>query len=90
MEGLLNHFVFVIFSALYKTLDILLPTFYFPNIYDVVKGLAWLIQLIAALGFVLPVGTILEILALSVGFKIFLFTLWIINWIIKIIADIIP
>ena len=49
-----------------------------------------MIQLIAQVNFFIPLPTILAIFSIVYGIKLAKFTLFIVNWVIRRIADIIP
>lgn len=49
-----------------------------------------IIQFIAAVNFLLPLPTILTVLAIVYGFKAVKFSIFIINWVIRRLADFFP
>lgn len=57
---------------------------------NISSGLVTVVEFIAKANFFIPVPTILLILSLVYGFKLVKFTLFLANWVIRRIADIIP
>lgn len=90
MIGILNNFIYDVIHGIYDFLNVFLPVFSLSNLVDFTEGYSWLIQLIYSLSFVLPVPTIMNILGLTVSIHVTLFALWIVNWFMKAILDIIP
>lgn len=57
---------------------------------SMIDGIEIVISFIAAANYIVPISTILTILALVYGFKVIKFTVFLINWVVRRIFDIIP
>lgn len=57
---------------------------------SIANGFDMVIQFVAQINFLIPLPTILIILSLVYGIKLAKFALFLVNWLIRRIADIIP
>lgn len=69
-----------------------LPTFTLGDgvLSNVVDAFAYFVKLISNINWLVPVNDVLLIISLLVGYKLVMFVIFIVNWIIKRIGDIIP
>lgn len=70
---------------------------HFPNLSlesgtlsSISNGFDMVIQFVAQINFLIPLPTVLIILSLVYGIKLAKFALFLVNWVIRRIADIIP
>lgn len=79
----------VVFGLL-GTLLSLLPPLDFPFMTDISNGIKTLIEFIGKADAFIPVDTILIVLGACVSIPLFKMMFFVINWIIRRIADVIP
>ena len=68
------------------------PAFSFGNgvLSKVVDAFSYFVQMISNIDWLVPVNDVLLIFSLIAGYKVIMFVVFIINWIIRRIGDVIP
>lgn len=57
---------------------------------NIADGLEVIVDFIAQVNFLIPLPTIFMVLSIVFGFRLIKFTIFVVNWVIRRIADIIP
>lgn len=88
MTELINKFIDFVFELLlFVRPDILINADIMINI---TTYTSYVLDLLKAVNFIIPIPLIYVVLFSMVSLKITLFMLWIVNWVIKRIFDVIP
>ena len=80
------------FDAVANFIATYLPSFTLGNgvLSKVIDAFTYFISMISNLNWLVPVSDVLLIISLLIGYKLTLFTVFVVNWIIRRIADVIP
>ena len=57
---------------------------------NIADGLEVIVEFIAQVNFLIPLPTIFLVLSIVFGFRLVKFTIFVVNWVIRRIADVIP
>ncbi|WZL73095.1 hypothetical protein QBE52_18955 [Clostridiaceae bacterium 35-E11] len=95
--GLLERLIVSVFNFFSYMID-LIPSFELGSTQRGVSSffsslsasIDFMSDLIAGAGILIPVVDVFIIISIVVGFRVFMFTVFIINWVIRRIADVIP
>jgi len=87
--GLLEGLIILVLKFFSSLID-LLPTFSFSNGSSIESSIKFVADLINGSSILLPVSDIFIIIGLIVSFRSLMFLVFITNWIIRRIADVIP
>lgn len=72
---------------IYKLPELSIDSAYYTNIRN---ALATVVDFIKQVNFIVPIDTILLILSIVYGFRLVKFAVFVINWVVRRIADFIP
>lgn len=88
MTGLINKFIdFCLELLLFVQPDILIRADIMENI---TTYASYALDLLKTVNFLIPVPVIYMVLSCMISIKVMLFLLWMINWVIKRVFDVIP
>ncbi|RKD23754.1 hypothetical protein SAMN02745883_02431 [Caminicella sporogenes DSM 14501] len=87
--GLLEGLLVSVINFIGNMID-LIPSFDLGIGDKLSNSIQYMANLVAGAGILIPVNDIFFILSLMIGFRLFMFTVFAVNWVIRRIADIIP
>lgn len=88
-NGLLEGLLIAAFNFFGYLID-LIPTIDIQGLTTLSSAINYMAKLVAGASILVPVTDIFLIISIAVSYKIFLFGVFVINWIIRRVGDVIP